>query len=75
MCFSAEIAVFVTRRDGEVLLLRRAESDGGYWHVVAGAIEGGESALSAAERELREETGLVARLERCAEVMERARRP
>src|SRR5918995_1061621 len=60
----SEIAVFVTRRDGgEVLLLRRVRSGGGYWHVVAGALEPGESAREAAVRELQEETGLVAPLD------------
>jgi 8-oxo-dGTP pyrophosphatase MutT (NUDIX family) len=57
----AEVAVFVTRRgDGEVLLLHRSPEHGGYWHVVAGGVEPGETVAGAAERELREETGLVA---------------
>jgi lipoyl(octanoyl) transferase len=57
----AEVAVFVTReRAAEVLLLRRSPEHGGYWHVVAGGIEPGETAAAAAARELREETGLVA---------------
>jgi 8-oxo-dGTP pyrophosphatase MutT (NUDIX family) len=57
----AEIAAFVTRRRGrEVLLLHRAPAQGGYWHVVAGAIEPGENAPQAAKRELHEETGLEA---------------
>ena len=59
----AEVAVFVTRRDGrEVLLLHRSPEQGGYWHVVAGGIEPGETAVEAAERELLEETGLEARV-------------
>jgi 8-oxo-dGTP pyrophosphatase MutT (NUDIX family) len=69
----AEVAVFVTRRNGrEVLLLRRVPADGGYWHVVAGAIEPGESTREAAARELREETGLVARLGESIAVVEHA---
>jgi 8-oxo-dGTP diphosphatase len=56
-----EIAVFVTRKSGaEVLIVHRSAVQGGYWHVVAGGVEPGETATEAAERELREETGLVA---------------
>jgi lipoyl(octanoyl) transferase len=70
---AAEVAVFVTRRRGrEVLLLRRVPADGGYWHVVAGAIEPDESAPEAAVRELQEETGLVAPLGEGVEVFEYA---
>jgi dATP pyrophosphohydrolase len=59
----AEIAVFVTRRGGrEVLLVHRVPERGGYWHVIAGGIEAGETAAQAAERELREEAGLVAEI-------------
>jgi 8-oxo-dGTP pyrophosphatase MutT (NUDIX family) len=68
---SAEIAVFVTRRRGrEVLLVHRAPSHGGYWHVVAGAIEPGENARQAAKRELHEETGLAAAVSGGVEVTE-----
>jgi 8-oxo-dGTP pyrophosphatase MutT (NUDIX family) len=57
----AEVAVFVTRKSGsEVLIVHRSAEQGGYWHVVAGGVEPGETATEAAERELREETGLVA---------------
>jgi 8-oxo-dGTP pyrophosphatase MutT (NUDIX family) len=70
---AAEVAVFVTRRQGrEVLLLRRVPADGGYWHVVAGAIESGESAREAAVRELQEETGLEAPLGEGVDVVEYA---
>lgn len=50
-----EVAVFV-HRAGRFLVMRRAAED--YWHVVAGSLEPGESAADAAQRELREETGL-----------------
>lgn len=67
----AEVAVFVTRKNGsEVLIVHRSPPQGGYWHVVAGGIEYGEAASQAAERELREETGLVASAEAGVEVIE-----
>ena len=51
--------VLVQRDESEVLLqLRR---DGRYWTVPGGALEPGESLEDTARRELREETGLVAR--------------
>ena len=56
----AEVAVFVTRRQGsEVLILHRSPMQGGYWHVVAGGVEPGEEPGDAAQRELAEETSLV----------------
>lgn len=51
-----DVAVLVRRRDG-LLLLRHAR--GGYWHIVAGVVEPGESFAAAAARELNEESGLV----------------
>ena len=42
----------------EFLVLERSPERQGYWHLVAGALDPGESAESAAVRELREETGL-----------------
>jgi 8-oxo-dGTP pyrophosphatase MutT (NUDIX family) len=71
----AEIAVFVTRRGGrEVLLVHRAPSHGGYWHVVAGGVELGETAPQAAQRELHEETGLAAAVSGGIEATEYANR-
>ncbi len=55
------MAVFVTRRDrSEGLIALRAQAGGGYWHTIAGGVEPGETAVEAARRELREETGLEA---------------
>ena len=54
-----EVAVFV-HRGGRLLVLHRVEED--YWHVVAGALEEGETYAEAAARELREETGLKGQL-------------
>jgi 8-oxo-dGTP pyrophosphatase MutT (NUDIX family) len=51
----------VVRRGDELLVLLRCEADGGYWHTVAGGVHDGETYGEAAERELREEIGLVAR--------------
>jgi 8-oxo-dGTP pyrophosphatase MutT (NUDIX family) len=57
------VAVFITRRGGrDVLLVHRVPKHGGYWHVVAGGVEPGETAAQAAEREMREETTLEAPL-------------
>jgi dihydroneopterin triphosphate diphosphatase len=67
----AEVAVFVTRRGGsEVLILHRSAVQGGYWHVVAGGVELGETVAEAAQRELQEETGLLANPAAGVEVVE-----
>jgi 8-oxo-dGTP pyrophosphatase MutT (NUDIX family) len=66
-----EVAVFVTRKSAsEVLIVHRSPEQGGYWHVVAGGVESGESVTDAAARELREETGLVAEVTAGVEVTE-----
>lgn len=68
-----EVAVFVTRKRGsEVLVLHRSPEQGGYWHVVAGGVEPGETPSKAAERELHEETGLAAGVVGGVEVVEYA---
>ena len=55
-----QVLIFPYRQTGdsefEYAILRRA--DEGYWHAVAGGGEGDETALEAAKRETREETGL-----------------
>jgi len=69
----AEVAIFITRKGAsEVLVVHRSPDQGGYWHVVAGGVEPGESVTEAAARELHEETGLVAEVTVGVEVIEYA---
>lgn len=52
----------IVARQGRLLLARRANPpDTGYWGFPGGHIESGETLLNAAVRELREETGVIAR--------------
>jgi 8-oxo-dGTP pyrophosphatase MutT (NUDIX family) len=51
--------VVVVRREGKLLVLRRAPERLGYWSLVAGGLEPDETPREAAQRELLEETGLV----------------
>ena len=54
-----EEALIVVHRDGpegrEFLVVERAPDRQGYWHVVAGALEWGESAADAQEDDRREQ--------------------
>ncbi len=52
-----EVAI-VVRRGDRYLVLRRVPERHGYWNLVAGGLEGDETLVAAAVRELREETGL-----------------
>lgn len=55
-------AIGVVVRGSEVLLVRRINPpDAGKWGFPGGKIEAGEAVPSAAEREVREETGVVVR--------------
>ena len=47
--------VVVVRREGELLVMRRAPERLGYWSIVAGGLEQDETSWHAAVRELREE--------------------
>jgi 8-oxo-dGTP diphosphatase len=49
---------FVFRRDRVLLIQRQHPPDEGYWNAPGGKIERGEDPLEAAQRELKEETGL-----------------
>jgi lipoyl(octanoyl) transferase len=53
------ISVAIVRGDSEVLLLRRIPRRGGFWQILTGRREPGESALAAAAREVYEETGFA----------------
>ena len=55
----AHEVLVVVRRGGEFLVLERSPVRGGYWNLVAGGVETGETAAEAAARELLEETGLA----------------
>lgn len=54
------VVVFQRSADGRLryLLLQRHQKMGGWWGVVTGSVEPGESVRQAAEREAREETGV-----------------
>jgi lipoyl(octanoyl) transferase len=54
--------IVVVRRDGELLVMRRAPERLGYWSLVSGGLEPEETPRVAAERELIEETGLKAQV-------------
>jgi lipoyl(octanoyl) transferase len=53
------VSVVILRGDSEVLLLRRIPRRGGFWQILTGRRELGESAAAAAAREVHEETGLT----------------
>ena len=54
---AAETVSIVVTRGEEVLLLKRTGARGGFWQPLTGRVEGGETPLGAASRELEEETG------------------
>lgn len=65
-------AAVIRRRDGKVLLLKRAPThttNAGKWCFVTGYIEAGESAEEAAARELMEELGVAAQPRRSGEMV------
>ena len=55
------VAIIVIDQKGQILLGKRAHGWGkGLWCIPCGKVEWGEEIREAAERELREETGLIA---------------
>src|SRR5205807_7699479 len=62
------ISVVIRREDRRVLLLKRKPERGGFWQILTGRIEPGESALQTAAREIHEETGFSPRLEEVREL-------
>jgi 8-oxo-dGTP pyrophosphatase MutT (NUDIX family) len=54
--------IVVVRREGELLVMRRAPERLGYWSLVSGGLEPDETSWHAAVRELREETELEAQV-------------
>ena len=58
-------------RDGAVLLVRRAHAPAkGLWSLPGGKVEPGEPVRAAAIRELKEETGVTAKLTRLLDVVD-----
>jgi dATP pyrophosphohydrolase len=61
---SVQVVVFADEECGRrYLLLKRIESQGGFWQSVTGSLEDGETHRQAAVREVWEETGIRAREE------------
>ena len=56
----AALAVMI-REDRVLLVKRKNEPDAGLWGFPGGHVDPGETALAAAARELREETGVIGR--------------
>lgn len=63
--FVAAVCALI-RKDGKVLAMRRAptkDASPGIWEAVSGRMESSEEPLEAVHREIREETGLVVRID------------
>jgi ADP-ribose pyrophosphatase YjhB (NUDIX family) len=56
------VRVIIPNDAGKILLVRQSSERGDIWMLPGGAIEDGENAIRAAEREALEETGLVVKI-------------
>ncbi len=63
-------AAAIVVRDGRLLLVRHAGAGDAWWSPPGGGVEGGETLLAAAEREVWEETNLRVRAGKIAYVQE-----
>jgi len=62
-------AAVLIRRDSQVLLVRRGNTPKkGFWTLPVGFVDAGESPKKAAERECKEETGLIVRAHQLLDV-------
>jgi 8-oxo-dGTP pyrophosphatase MutT (NUDIX family) len=68
--FMPGVAAVVFRYDGKILLQRSRDS--GLWGVIGGTPDPGEEPAAAARREIQEETGLTAEIERLVGVFTEA---
>jgi lipoyl(octanoyl) transferase len=58
------VSATLLRDDGRVLLMQRTPERGGFWQILTGRSEPGESPLATAAREIHEETGYSPELRR-----------
>ncbi len=56
--YRKNVGIIVADKDGKVLMCARADQEDLQWQFPQGGIENGEDIVAAAERELREETGI-----------------
>ena len=54
-----QVVVISTSNPEEILLLRTNQERGGFWQNITGSVEGEESFLEAAKREVEEEIGIT----------------
>lgn len=58
MVKKVQCVIFRSPDKPQFLILHRIKEKGGYWQNVTGSVEEGEDSLSAAKREVKEETGV-----------------